>query len=52
MYVSVSCACHAWKGQKRAPDPLRLDSQIAVSHHMHSGNQTWVLWESEGCVQP
>lgn len=30
-------------GQKKAPDPLKLELWMIVSHHVDAGNQTWVL---------
>lgn len=30
-------------GQERVSDPLRLESQTVVSHHVGVGDQTWVL---------
>jgi hypothetical protein len=31
------------KGQKGAPDPLKLELQMVVSHHVSAKNQTLVL---------
>lgn len=30
-------------GQKKAPDPLKLELWMIVSHHVDAGNQSWVL---------
>lgn len=42
-------ACHAHRVQKRALAPLELKSQIAVSYHMGTGNQTQVMWKNSHC---
>lgn len=40
VYVAAGGAC---RGQKRALDPLGLELQAVVGHHMWgSGNRTWV----------
>jgi hypothetical protein len=36
-------ACNAWRGQKRAPYPLDLESQMVVSSHVGAGNWTQVI---------
>jgi hypothetical protein len=45
------CVLHmstvSWKGQKRTPDPLGLELQAVVSHHMVARNWTPVLWEKK-----
>lgn len=43
LYVCLCTACipdvhRGQKGQKRAPDPLELELQVVVSHHMDAGN--------------
>lgn len=32
------------RGRKRAPDPLKLQLWMVVSHHVGAGDQTQVLW--------
>jgi hypothetical protein len=32
MYVCAPCACSAHTGQKRAPDPVGLESYMVVSN--------------------
>ena len=32
-------------GQKKASDPLKLELQTIVRHHMVSGNQTLIFWK-------
>lgn len=45
MYISVyTCMPTAHRGQKR--DPLALELQTDVNHHVRAGTQTWVLWKS------
>lgn len=52
MVVCLSvCLCTvlvpgAQEGQKRVSDPLELDLQKVVNHHVSAGKQTWVLWKS------
>ena len=43
MYMGVlpSSMCSVIGGQKRAWDPLGLEVQVAVSHFVCAGNQTW-----------
>lgn len=50
------CVCatfthDAHRGQKRALDPLDLDLQMVVSHHVHAANLLWVLWKSSQCSE-
>jgi hypothetical protein len=45
MYVYLSYACTAHRGQKRALGPLELDSETGVSRHVDAGNLTQILWE-------
>lgn len=40
MYICVSGALGC---QKSKTDPLELELQMLVSHHVDSGNETWVL---------
>lgn len=42
-YMSTTHMCSACRGQKRVLDPLELQLQIFVDHHMGAGNQTWVF---------
>lgn len=52
LYVCVphmmSGACGA---QKREYNPLELEFQVIVSHHMGAGSRTWSLWKSSLCFQ-
>ena len=41
--MPVFGVCSALEGQKRALDPLKLELQVIVSHHMGAGNQAWLL---------
>lgn len=36
----------AHTGQSSMSDPLELEFQMAVSHHVGARNQTWVFWEA------
>jgi hypothetical protein len=36
-------------GQKRVSDPLELDLQMAVNHHVGAGKQTQVFCRSSKC---
>lgn len=44
MYVYTPM-CSAKKGQKRVPDPLKLQDG-SYGHHVVAGNPTVVLWKS------
>jgi hypothetical protein len=44
MYVCVPLVC---RSPKRALDPLELELQIVLSHHVGSGHRTWVLLTAE-----
>lgn len=46
LYVSYRCAHRV---QKRALDPLELQSQMVVSHHMGTETQTQVFCLSNSC---
>jgi hypothetical protein len=46
-----TCVYGACRGHKRASDLLKLEAQVVVSHHVGSGNQTWVLCKSNQCSQ-
>jgi hypothetical protein len=41
--VHTPCLPNVHIGQERAPDPLELELQIALGHHMDAVNQTQVL---------
>jgi hypothetical protein len=43
MYVHYICTCPS---QERISEPLGLELQIVVSHHMGAGNLTWLLCKS------
>lgn len=47
MHICAPCAL--LRAQKKESDPLVLEWQMAVSCHMHSGNQTQVLRKSSQC---
>lgn len=47
--VCTTCFPSAHSGQKRVLDPLELELRMAVSHHVGSGNWTWVLCKSIKC---
>lgn len=34
VYVCAPCTCSACRGQRRASDPLEIESQIVVNHHV------------------
>ncbi|KAL6092573.1 hypothetical protein STEG23_015786 [Scotinomys teguina] len=36
--------------QKRASDPLELESQTVVSHHVCAGNQAQIFWKSSNVL--
>ena len=38
MYVNAPCVCDALRSKKRALDPLELELQTAVCHHMDAEN--------------
>lgn len=40
---TYSMHADAQGGQKRESDSLGLELQVAASHHVGAGNQTWVL---------
>jgi hypothetical protein len=44
MYGCAPHACSAHGGQKRTTDPLKLNLQMVVSHHVDAGNPG-PLWE-------
>jgi hypothetical protein len=47
--MSIIYVSGAHEDQKRASDPLELELQTVVSHHVGSRNQTWVLWRNGQC---
>lgn len=48
VYVCVYI-CGANRGQKMTSDPLELESQIFVNHHVCAENQIWVLQKNAQC---
>lgn len=44
VYFCAPCLSDGLTGQRRASDPLMLESQIIVSHHVVVGYHTQVLW--------
>ena len=58
-YVCIyACMCitsvhGVHRGQKKVSDPMGLELQMVVSHHMVTGNGTWVsLQDPEPYLQP
>jgi hypothetical protein len=47
VYVPTICLLGACEGQKRPPDPLEVEIWMVVSHHISSGNWTWVPCKSD-----
>lgn len=43
-------ACRNLKRSEEAVDPLELELQIVVSHHVGTGNWTWILCRSRSTV--
>lgn len=48
--VSITCMSGAYSGQKRVLDPLELELQMDVSHHMDVGNYTQIFCTSNRCT--
>lgn len=44
--LSTMCLPSVQGNQNSLSDPLKLEWQTVVTHHMGSGNQTWVLWKN------
>lgn len=44
--VYEQCVRNARGGQKREGDPLGLELQVVVNHHVSAGHGTLVLWKS------
>jgi hypothetical protein len=36
-----------WGNQKKASDPLELESQVVVTHRVHAGNCIWIFFLKE-----
>lgn len=47
--MSVHYIIQGLRGADEAVDPLRLELETIVSHHMGSGNQTWSLCKNSQC---
>lgn len=43
------CLTWARKEQKRAPNTLKLQFQMAVSFHLSAVNRSWILWKNSQC---
>jgi hypothetical protein len=43
IWLSSTHMPSAGGGQEKALDPLELELQIVVSHHMGAENQTWIF---------
>ena len=39
------------QGQRKAPDPVELESQLGITCHVGAGNWIWVLCQSSQCSQ-
>lgn len=42
----------ASEGQKRALDPVKLELQMVLRHHVGTGHQVWVLRKNSKCSKP
>lgn len=49
MHVYAVYVGSAYGGQKRVWNPLELELQIVVSHHLNAGNQIQVLCKTSKC---
>jgi hypothetical protein len=49
IYICVPRVPGALQGKKRVLNHLELELPTVVSHHLGTGNQTWVLWKSRQC---
>lgn len=49
MYICMTHAYFVPRENKRVPDPLELESKIALSYYVSDGNRTHVLWKSSQC---
>lgn len=52
MCLSIACMPDDFRGQKRTPDPLKLEVQKVMRHHVGAGTQTRVLSRSSKCSYP
>lgn len=52
VYMCTTYVSSTLRGQKRVLDPLKMELHIAVSHHLGSGNQTFVFCKSNTCSYP
>lgn len=43
MCICITCMSGGWRGQKKASDPPRLESQVVVSHPEDAQNCTLVF---------
>ena len=50
MYSYVSRVPDTLRGQKRELDPLELELNMILSHHVGAGNGTQVLWKSSSVL--
>jgi len=35
--------------QKRTSDPLELELQTLIRHHVYAADKTWILWKKSKC---
>lgn len=49
LYIGVSCACNALRGQNKVLDPMELELQTVVSSYVVAGDRSEVLWKSSQC---
>lgn len=49
--LMCSCVHHVHVGafRDKALDPLGLELQVVVSHHVYAGNQSWDLCKNSQC---
>lgn len=50
VYICIPHSCIAYVGQKATLDPLELELEVVVSHHVGAENQTRVLRKSKQSV--
>jgi hypothetical protein len=48
VYICALCICSTHGGQKRASDPVWLET--IVNGHVGAENQTWVLWKNTSAL--
>jgi hypothetical protein len=40
VYLCTVFMPHVWESENRIPDPLKMERQTLVNHHVDAGNQT------------